>query len=206
MINQTTRVKEKRMQMYKYIVAIGISTGGPKALAELVAALPTNLSATYVVVQHMPSGFTKSLANRLDGLGKLSVKEAEDKDVLQQGTIYVAPGGKQLKLRNASKPEIQITEEEPYKGHRPAVNIMYQSLAALRTDKKIIAVIMTGMGSDGLEGVKVLKEKLNATVIAQNEDTCVVYGMPRSVVEAGLADHVASIDQIARLIQKIVGE
>ena len=194
------------MHNYEYIVAIGTSTGGPQALSEVVTALSGPVSATFVVVQHMPAGFTKSLATRLNTLTPLTVKEAEDKEVLMKGTIYIAPGGKQLKIMNGNRPEICLTDEEPYKGHRPSVNVMFESIANLKQDRRVLGVIMTGMGCDGIEGMASLKEKTKLTVIAQNEQTCVVYVMPRAVVVAGLADYIVPINEIGQLIERIVGE
>lgn len=197
---------QKPKKDYQYIVAIGTSTGGPKALSTVLTALAETLPATYVVVQHMPEGFTKSLAERLNQLSHLKVKEASQGDVLEQGTVYIAPGGKQLKIAGNAQHTISLTEEPAYKGHRPSVNVMYQSLAQLKTNKKVIAVIMTGMGSDGLEGITKLKETRNLQVIAQDESSCVVYGMPKAVVNAGFADYVVPIEHIAQTIQTVMGE
>lgn len=190
---------------YEYIIAIGTSTGGPKALNTVITALDTGLSAAYIVVQHMPTGFTKSLANRLDELSQLSVKEAEHREIIKKGTVYIAPGGKQLTVTNSRKHEITLSDDMPYKGHRPSVNIMYKSLAELKSKKKIIVVIMTGMGSDGLEGVQLLKQRVQVKVIAQNEATSVVYGMPKVVVDGGYADYVVPLNQVAETIKKIMG-
>lgn len=191
---------------YDYIVAIGVSTGGPKALSTVITELKKELKATFVIVQHMPPGFTKSLADRLNQLSELQVKEASHGDILQRGHVYIAPGGRQFKIVNNYKHEVQLTDEPAYKGHRPSVNIMYNALANLQTKKKIITVIMTGMGSDGLEGVKQLKAYPATQVIAQNEATCVVYGMPKVVVNAGLADYVVPLQDIVKTIEKIMGE
>ena len=191
---------------YQYIVAIGTSTGGPKALNTIITALDKRLSATYIIVQHMPKGFTKSLSDRLDHLSHIQVKEAEEGDVLSQGVAYIAPGGKQLKIINDQKPSIEISDEPAYKGHKPSVNIMYESLAKLKTSKKILAIIMTGMGTDGLEGIIALKKKENTVVIAQNEESCVVYGMPKAVVNEGLADYIVPVDKIVETIERLMGE
>ncbi|MGL4736968.1 MAG: CheB methylesterase domain-containing protein [Cellulosilyticaceae bacterium] len=192
---------------YQYIIAIGISTGGPKALNALMSQFDRDLPATYIIVQHMPSGFTKSLAQRLDSLSGLEIKEAEQGDILVKGKAFVAPGGKQLKIVTHSRGyEVSLTEEEPYKGHRPSVNVMLNSLAQLSTDKKMIAVIMTGMGSDGLEGVSNLVKAKQTTVIAQDEASCVVYGMPKAIVNAHLAEYVVPLEQIASTIIKVMGE
>lgn len=198
-----TQIKNKD---YDYIVAIGTSTGGPKALNTVITKLSKKLPATYIVVQHMPEGFTKSLATRLNQLSEVDVKEADNGDILEQGVVYIAPGGKQLKIVNEGKLQILLTDEMPYKGHKPSVNRMYQSLAEANQHKKIIGIIMTGMGTDGLEGMKVLKEKVSTKVIAQNEETCIVYGMPKAVVNAGLADYIVPIEEIVQIMEKIMGE
>ena len=191
---------------YDYIVAIGTSTGGPKALASVLSQVDQNLSATYIVVQHMPAGFTKSLADRLDGLSSLHVKEAENYDILQAGHAYIAPGGYQFKITNARRPEVLLTEEPPYKGHKPSVNVMLHTLAKLKVNKKLIVVIMTGMGSDGLEGLEYLKAAHEVKVIAQDESTSIVYGMPKAIVSAGYADYVVPLEMISATIKRIMGE
>jgi two-component system chemotaxis response regulator CheB len=196
----------KSVEEYQYIVAIGTSTGGPKALSKLMSMLPKNLPAAYVIVQHMPAGFTKSLAQRLDGLSEVVVKEACDGDILRSGKAYLAPGGYQLRIINASKPQISITDEEVYKNHKPSVNIMMRSLANLKSNKKVIPVIMTGMGTDGLEGIQEICKSQSVQVIAESEETCVVYGMPKAIVQANLARHVVPLTEIASTIIKVMGE
>lgn len=193
-------------QTYEYIVAIGTSTGGPTALNKLITALPKDLPATYVIVQHMPEGFTKSLAERLDSLSQIKVKEAEHGEALKQGMAYIAPGGKQLRIKNNLKPEISVSNEETYQGHRPSVNVMLSSIAHLKHTKKIIAVIMTGMGKDGLEGVKELKKHHTTQIIVEAENTCVVHGMPKAIVSEGLHDYEVPLHQIAEILIRIMGE
>ena len=194
-------------QNYEYIVAMGISTGGPKLLSEIMQSLDENLPATYIIVQHMPPGFTKTLAERLNAITKLNVKEAADGDVLRRGEVYIAPGGKQLKISNTSRPSIILTDEAPYKGHRPSVIVMMRALSELNNcSKKYIAIIMTGMGSDGLEGVTLLKQTQKCQVIAQDESTCTVYGMPKAIINARLADYICPSHEITKIIKKIAGE
>ena len=201
-----SKSKEESVE-YEYIVAMGISTGGPKLLNQLITNLEAEAAATYVIVQHMPPGFTKPLAERLNSISKLQVKEAEHGEKLKRGVVYIAPGGKQLHITNRSAPQINITDEDPYKGHRPSVNVMFNSLSALGlNDKRIIAIIMTGMGTDGLEGVTNLKNAQNCTVIAQNKESSTVYGMPKAIVNAGLADYIVSAEEIHQIIKKIVGD
>lgn len=191
---------------YKYIVAIGTSTGGPRALTKVLSDLNPNLPAAYVVVQHMPEGYTKALATRLNTLSGLTVKEGEQGEELKRGTVYIAPGSKHLKLSHGTKTQLILTDEEPYKGHKPSVNVMLQSLYNLSASKEIIVVIMTGMGSDGLEGISFIKKQRNVQVIAQDEQTSIVYGMPKSIVQAGLNDYVVPLEEIAKTIEKIMGE
>ena len=193
-------------QDYKYIVAIGTSTGGPKALTEVLTALDPNLPATYVVVQHMPEGYTRSLAERLNTLSDLTVKEGEHGEKLQKGTVYIAQGGKHFKLSQRKETQLVLTDEEPYRGHKPSVNVMLQSLCSLSPNQKLIIVIMTGMGNDGLEGVSLLKDKKDIQVIAQDEQTSTVYGMPKAIVQANLANYIVPLDAIAKTIKEIMGE
>ncbi|MGN1179858.1 MAG: CheB methylesterase domain-containing protein [Suilimivivens sp.] len=187
------------------IVAIASSTGGPKALQSLIPKLPANLDAPVLIVQHMPAGFTEALAERLNTLSEISVKEAAEGDVLEKGHAYLSRGGRHMNtVKSAGKQIIHYTDEPPREGVRPCANYMYESLADSTYDE-IICVVMTGMGADGTEGIRNLKTKKKVTVIAQNESTCIVYGMPRSVVVAGLADREVPLEQLTNEIIKNVG-
>ncbi len=187
------------------IVALASSTGGPKALQSVIPRLPKNLKAPVVIVQHMPAGFTASLAERLDSLSEVHVKEAAEGDVLEAGTVYIAMGGKHLNVQtSAGKCTIHYTEQPTREGVRPCANYMYESLMDSRFDN-VVCVVMTGMGADGTEGIKHLKEKKKVHVIAQEASTCAVYGMPKSVVNAGLTDQIVPLDQIAQEIIMNVG-
>ena len=178
--------------------AIGTSTGGPQALQSVITRLPGELPCGVVVVQHMPPGFTKSLANRLDSLSKVSVKEAENGDIIEPGHVYIAPGNYHMRVASeGSKRKIVLSQDPPVGKQRPAVNVRYDSVAPV--GKKLVAVIMTGMGCDGTEGMKKIKAQ-GGYSIAQDESTSVVYGMPKSVVDAGLADEVRPVTDIARAI------
>ena len=180
------------------LVAIGTSTGGPQALHSVITRLPGELPCGVVVVQHMPPGFTKSLANRLDSLSKVSVKEAENGDIIEPGHVYIAPGNYHMRVASeGSKRKIVLSQDPPVGNHRPAVNVLYDSVAPV--GKNLVAVIMTGMGCDGTEGMKKIKAQ-GGYSIAQDESTSVVYGMPKSVVDAGLADEVRPVTDIARAI------
>ncbi len=190
----------------KKLVALACSTGGPKALQSVIPKLPAQLDAPMVLVQHMPVGFTKSLADRLNEMSAIHVKEAAEGDVLKKGTVYIAQGGSQMRIvRKGSDYVITENANEPARGGlKPCADIMYESLVDLDFDD-ITCVILTGMGGDGTLGIKQLNNKKNIYVIAQNEATCTVYGMPRVVAEAGLVDEVVPLDAVADAITKNVG-
>ena len=181
---------------YKIIV-IGASTGGPVAVQSILCALPGNFPLPILVVQHMPASFTGSFARRLDALSKLTVKEAEDGDVLVAGKVYVAPGGKQLILEERSgRQQVKIRESYEDEQYKPSVDITYKAISEMY-GKNALAIILTGMGSDGRNGAALLKRS-GSTVWAQNEDTCIVFGMPHAVIHAGLADRVLPVTEIAQ--------
>ena len=184
------------------IVAIGSSTGGPQALQTVITGLPEHFPCPVVVVQHMPAGFTGALAERLNGVARVEVREACDGDVLRPGCVYIAPGNRQLRVRQeAGGRRIALSDEPPVGNHRPAVNVMYDSVAHLGND--VVAVILTGMGCDGREGMRRIKQN-GGYCIAQDEATCVVYGMPKSVIDAGLADEICPLPHIAEAIEAAV--
>ncbi|MCS5502169.1 chemotaxis response regulator protein-glutamate methylesterase [Lysinibacillus sp. A4] len=187
----------------KKIVLIGTSTGGPRALQEVVTKIPKSIQAPILIVQHMPAGFTKSLANRLDQLSEISVKEAEQGDILQNGVAYIAPGGYHLKLRKVGTTFgiVLDNQEAPRSGHRPSVDVMFEDVSQYKDFDKV-AVIMTGMGHDGSNGLKALKHTGNVIAIAESAETCIVYGMPKAAVETQLVDEVADVDDIAQTIMK----
>lgn len=193
-------------QCYSKIVAIACSTGGPKALHTVIPALPANLDAPVLIVQHMPIGFTKSLADRLNELSQITVKEAQHGDLLQKGTVYIAKGGHQMRLlkKEDGAYYLSVTKEPARRGLLPCADIMYESLADLEFDQ-ITCVVLTGMGGDGTAGISKLYKSKNIYVIAQNEETSVVYGMPKVVKEAGLVDEVLPIGTISDAIIKNVG-
>ena len=187
------------------VVAIASSTGGPKALQSVVPKLPSNLNAPVLIVQHMPAGFTEALAKRLDSLSDISVKEAAEGDVLRTGYVYLAKGGRHMNVsKSAGKEVIHYTDEPIREGVRPCANYMYESLADSSFDE-VVCVVLTGMGADGTAGIKNLTAKKKVTVIAQDEQTCTVYGMPRSIVLAGLADREMPLGNIANEIINNVG-
>ncbi|MEG0260454.1 MAG: chemotaxis-specific protein-glutamate methyltransferase CheB, partial [Lysinibacillus sp.] len=200
---EMTRTKTDWNRISKKVVLIGTSTGGPRALQEVITKIPSNIQAPILIVQHMPAGFTKSLANRLDQLSKIHVKEAEHGDILQNGTAYIAPGGYHMKLKKVgtSYGIILDQQEPPRSGHRPSVDVMFED-ASQFSDFDKVAVVMTGMGYDGSKGLKALKSNGNVIAIAESADTCIVYGMPKAAVETQLVDEVADVDNIAQTIMK----
>ncbi|TKI71749.1 chemotaxis response regulator protein-glutamate methylesterase [Lysinibacillus mangiferihumi] len=187
----------------KKIVLIGTSTGGPRALQEVITKIPKTIQAPILIVQHMPAGFTKSLASRLDQLSEITVKEAEQGDILQNGVAYIAPGGYHLRLRKVgtSFGIVLDNHEPPRSGHRPSVDVMFEDVSQFKDFDKV-AVIMTGMGYDGSKGLKALKNTGNVVAIAESAETCIVYGMPKAAVETQLVDEVADVDDIAQTIMK----
>lgn len=189
----------------KKVVALACSTGGPRMLHMLIPKLPKNLNAPVLIVQHMPSGFTKSLADRLNETSKVNVKEAEEGDELINGNVYIAPGGLHMKVvKTGMSHRIHLTKEDPREGVRPCANYMYESLADCSYDE-ILCVVLTGMGQDGTKGIKMLQEVKNVYTIAQDKETSVVYGMPKAIVETGLANEIQPIDKIAEAIIKNLG-
>lgn len=185
------------------LILIGTSTGGPRALQQVLTELSPQLDAPVVVVQHMPPGFTNSLANRLDDQSAIKVKEAEHEEILQKGTAYIAPGGFHTKVvDHGAHLAFELSKEEaPRNGHRPSVDILFESASLLRNYGKI-AVIMTGMGSDGSEGLIKLKETGEVRAIAESKETCIVFGMPKSAIATNLVDSVEHIEDISRTIMK----
>jgi two-component system chemotaxis response regulator CheB len=186
------------------LVLVGISTGGPNALAKMLPNLTANFPVPILIVQHMPPLFTKSLATSLADKCKVAVKEAEDKEVIHPGTAYIAPGGRHMKIAMGAKGEIilGITDDPMENNCRPSVDYLFRSVAN-NFNGNTVAVIMTGMGSDGVIGLRLLKRK-NCHIIAQDEASCVVYGMPGEAVKAGVVDVISPLDHIAELINRSV--
>ncbi|AOE86490.1 protein-glutamate methylesterase/protein-glutamine glutaminase [Pseudomonas sp. TCU-HL1] len=176
------------------LVAIGTSTGGPVALQRVLTQLPANFPAPLVLVQHMPAAFTKAFAERLDKLCRISVKEAEDGDVLRPGLALLAPGGKQMMVD--ARGVVRILPGDERLNYKPCVDITFGSAAKAYNDK-VLAVVLTGMGADGREGARLLKQG-GSQIWAQDEASCVIYGMPMAVVKANLADAVYGLDDIGR--------
>ncbi|WP_138493958.1 protein-glutamate methylesterase/protein-glutamine glutaminase [Paenibacillus pinistramenti] len=191
--------------VYQHLVAVGCSTGGPKALKVLLESIPADFPAPVVIVQHMPPNFTKSLAQRLNSLSPLQVVEAEDGMTLEKGTAYIAPGGKHTRIKQGTDGicRIALGNDELRSGHRPSVDVLFESLLPLGSLQRH-AVLMTGMGSDGAKSMKLLYDAGVTSTIAESEETCVVYGMPRSAVELGCVTSVLPLHDIASKLVQIV--
>jgi two-component system chemotaxis response regulator CheB len=185
------------------ILAIGTSTGGPRALQEIITQLPGNLPCGVVIVQHMPPGFTRSLAERLNSLSSLTVKEAEHNDIILPGVVLIAPGDYHMSIeREGNKKVVKLNQNPPIGGHRPAVDPMMDSVAKVY-GKQTVGVILTGMGHDGAKGIQAIKEQGGYT-IAEDQSTAVVFGMPKSAIELGVIDKVAPLSTIAAEIVKAI--
>ncbi len=187
------------------IIGIGISTGGPNALTRMIPMLPQGFPAPILIVQHMPPMFTASLANSLNNKSALDVKEAQDGDTILPGQVFIAPGGKQMKIvagADGLSRKIKITDDPPENSCKPSVDYLFRSIAQHYVGRAT-GVIMTGMGSDGSSGLAQMKHN-GAVVIAQDEATCTVFGMPKDPIEKGIADVVAPLDKIAGEILKTV--
>ena len=178
------------------IVAIGTSTGGPRALQEVLIRLPGDLPCGVVIVQHMPAGFTKSLAERLNTVSELTVKEAEHNDVVRPGNVYIAPGSYHMVLEmEGGKTVIKLNQDPPIGGLRPAVDPMMESVAKIY-GSQAIGVILTGMGHDGSKGMQAIKRQ-HGNTIAEDMTTAVVYGMPKSAIELNVVDRIVPLPEVA---------
>jgi two-component system, chemotaxis family, protein-glutamate methylesterase/glutaminase len=186
-------------------LAIGVSTGGPNALSEVIPALPADLGVPVLLVQHMPPLFTASLAEHLDKTSKLRVREAVEGEPIQAGTVYLAPGGRHMVLRRTPEEGgfiVGLNENPPENSCRPSVDVLFRSMAA-HCEGDVLAVVMTGMGNDGLQGVRALKRH-GCHCLTQSEATCVVYGMPMAVDEAGLSDEQVPLPLLAPRIAALL--
>lgn len=187
------------------IIAIGTSTGGPRALQEIITKLPGNLPCGIVIVQHMPPGFTKSLSDRLNSLSSLTVKEAEPNDVIRPGLVLVAPGDYHMTVdREGNKRFVRLNQNPPVGGHRPAVDPLFESVAKCY-GKRALGVILTGMGHDGAKGIEAIKRQQGST-IAEDQSTAVVFGMPKSAIELGVVDKVVPLPSVAAEIVRVINQ
>jgi two-component system chemotaxis response regulator CheB len=191
---------------FDHIVAIGTSTGGPRALHTVISSIPKEFPAPILIVQHMPPKFTASLANRLNAHSAIEVIEATDGMMIESGKAYLAKGGHQMSVQEKSDREyrIRVTDDALYSGHRPSVDFLFESIAKLKKVKKTV-VLMTGMGSDGAKGMLALRNSGAEITIAEAEETCVVYGMPKSAVELKCVTDVLPQHKIAgKLVQAVM--
>lgn len=185
------------------IVAIGISTGGPQALTEILPLLPWDFPAGLLIVQHMPEGFTELFAKRLDSLCSLRVREAASGDLIRPGTAYIAPGGKQMKIKQTALGVMAVISPAGIDAdHKPSANVLFRSVAE-EFGNRAIGVLMTGMGDDGVEGLAKIQRKGGIT-IAQDEKTSIIFGMPKVAIEKGVADIVLGLDEIVPRLMAIV--
>lgn len=188
-----------------YIIGVGTSTGGPQALHILLQTIPEDFGPPIFIVQHMPSNFTKTLAERLNGLTKRHVKEAIHGEIVKSGTVYLAPGDYQMRVVDEqSKLRIKLTQEPKVSGHRPSVDVLFQSIAKLDRMSKI-AIVLTGMGKDGAEGVKYIRQADKTSLtIAESSETAIIYGMPKAAIETGNIVDIIRLDELGeRLINYV---
>jgi two-component system, chemotaxis family, protein-glutamate methylesterase/glutaminase len=186
-----------------WITAIAVSTGGPSALTEMVPKLPGDYPHPILVVQHMPPIFTTSLARDLNNRSAVTVVEASDGDILKAGTVYIAPGGLHMGVKqHGPSMLISLNDDTPENSCRPSADVMYRSLAKLEASGHVLAVVMTGMGTDGCEGVRLIKRGA-CYCVSQSADSCAIYGMPRAVDEAGLADESVDLRDLHRRLAEL---
>lgn len=203
-IGQQVEVCSVVGSMQESLVVIGSSTGGPQALQKIIPKLPSRINASILIVQHMPPKFTKSLAERLNLESSVLVKEAEQGDILEKGNVYIAPGDYHMLIKESlGKLKIELNKDEKHKGVRPAVDLLMNSVAQISKYSKM-GIILTGMGSDGAQGISSMKES-NSYNIVQDKKSCVVYGMPKAALDTGDVDEVISLDKIANEIIIKVG-
>jgi len=210
---QSPRIYERPIPIYNRpspkkhnnnkIVAIGISTGGPNALSHLLPQLPSDFPAAILIVQHMPEGFTRMFASRLNELCKLSVKEAKDDDQILPGHVFIAPGNHHLQaVRSGSACVVALSSSLPVNGHRPSVDVLFESVSR-EYGPNAVGLIMTGMGEDGARGLGMIKDSGGYT-LAQDEESSVVYGMPKVAVEMGNVHEVVSLDYVTERLTDLV--
>lgn len=189
--------------IYK-VCGIGVSTGGPQTLIKVIPELPPNFPAPVLIVQHMPPVFTKQLAERLNSLSRLRVKEAEEGELIKDGVVYIAPGDYHMEVKKENAlVKIKLHQGPPRNFCRPSVDELFESLAEVYNGNTL-ALILTGMGSDGKEGAKKIKEK-GGVVLAQDAESSVVFGMPKAVIEEGLADEVVNLSKIPERLKDLFG-
>ncbi|MBC18541.1 MAG: chemotaxis response regulator protein-glutamate methylesterase [Desulfovibrio sp.] len=198
-VPSVSQTKARKGRPVRDVVAIGVSTGGPPVVQKILSSLPEDFPAGILIAQHMPAAFTGPFAQRLDSVSKIKVKEAENGDVFKPGHAYVAPGGKHIVLdQKISRINIVVTDQPADALYKPSANVLISSVAEA-VGRRALGVILTGMGSDGCEGIRDLKNK-GGKALAQSDNTCVVYGMPKAIVDENLADEVVDLDDLAGTI------
>lgn len=205
LVNQTANVQGKIKFKEADLILIAASTGGPDALEAVLSKLPKNLQQPILIVQHMPKDFTKILASMLNQKCQLQVEEARPADVIGAGQVLIAPGGQHMVVKGGVGNTfiLELQEEAYVNGLRPSADVLFQSVAQAYKGKNILVIILTGMGRDGKKGVFEMKKACNCYCIAQSESTCIVYGMPSAVVEAGLADESVDLEFIGERIRSL---
>ncbi|MDP4188589.1 MAG: chemotaxis response regulator protein-glutamate methylesterase [Bacteroidota bacterium] len=197
----------KETTSVRNVLAIGASTGGPRALEKLISSLPADIPAAVLVVQHMPAGFTASLSRRLNSKTALRVKEAQEGDMVEEGTVLVAPGNYHMEIvpktiKGRKKEVVHLSCGPKELGSRPSVNALFRSIAPIY-GSKVVSLVLTGMNCDGADGAEQVK-KMGGKVIAEAQSSCVIYGMPKEIVKRKLADFVLPLDKMAEEIMKII--
>jgi two-component system chemotaxis response regulator CheB len=196
LLTPVVRTEAPRGEAQCDIVVIGTSTGGPPALQAIIPRFPGDLGAAVLVVQHMPAGFTKSLAERLDARSDVRVREAKDGETVEPGTVLIAPAGTHTKLRKRGSAVRIVLDDEPRASlHRPSIDILMASAARIY-GPKVLGVLLTGMGADGVEGLRSIRDAGGRT-LAESEETCAIYGMPKAAVEAGVVDRSVPLTEMA---------
>lgn len=198
-------LKEARRRPLGFdLLLIASSTGGPRALESVLTELPSDFNKPVLAVQHMPADFTRVLAQALDKKCNIRVHEAESQDIVKPGHVYIAPGGVHMIVNAAgSNMVLELEKSLPVNGVRPSADVLFRSVAQICRGKKILAVVLTGMGNDGMKGLMEIKKQCDCYCITQSEGSCIVYGMPKSVYDAGLSDEVAELGAIAKRIVQI---
>ncbi|MGM0507849.1 MAG: protein-glutamate methylesterase/protein-glutamine glutaminase [Fusobacteriota bacterium] len=202
-LKRKSKASQKVIRDAKQIVAIGISTGGPNALQTIIPEIPADIGVGILIVQHMPPKFTKSLADRLEVLSEINVKEAEDNDEIIGGTAYIAPGDYHMEVvKKGARRYIRLNQNEPENGHRPSADVLFRSVSKIYGENAV-GVIMTGMGGDGSKWLKKLKDT-GAKTIGQSKETCVIYGMPKVAFRLGAVDYEVDLERIPKKIIELL--
>jgi len=199
-------IMEKNDRNSKYInvdyIGVGISTGGPPIISQILKSLPAKFNKTIFIVQHMPAGFTTEFSRRLNEISKINVKEAENNEVIYRGYAYLAPGGKHMEIQKRDNDMIIVlTDDEKVSGHKPSADVLFNSMAS-NLKNKCIGIIMTGMGHDGSDGLFELR-KAGSITWGQSKETCVVYGMPKVALEKDAVCEEISVDEIIQRLIKL---